>query len=330
MRARNEVDKKNERRIQELLIGYPNLLKSYVTSINDKTSYTKLVYVRYIGHFLDYVKNTLKLNINNTVNYTKIKPMNISDYMETIKYDKNGKEKSVSYYNTQLSAIKSYFDFLENNEIVKNNPCKKIKQLKDNKEHEIVTITEEDYNIMINNIKNGVGNHKARAIQKKWISRDMALLTLGLTTGLRVSAIVGIDIDDIDFDNRLLKVTEKGNKERKIYLGIKTLRVLHTWMEERKTMVGNDEKALFISKNYKRISSNAVEERFRMICQGTKKRITPHKMRATCATTLYEKTGDIYLVQKQLGHKNIENTKRYAKMSENKMKEAANILNDLF
>ena len=78
------------------------------------------------------------------------------------------------------------------------------------------------------------------------------------------------------------------------------------------------------------MSVDAVEKRFVQIAEGTGKKLTPHKMRATCATRLYEQTGDIYLVQQQLGHKNIKNTERYAKVSDQKMTEAANILNNLF
>ena len=332
MSARSDKDKSNEKNIQQLLDNNPTILRKYMRSINNKTSFTRLVYLRHIKHFIDYMENELKYKANRSSNYSKIKPMDITDYMETIRYDENGNEKSISYYNVQLSAIKSFFDFLEDNEIINNNPCKKIKQLKEQKEHEIVTITEEDLDIMINNIENGVGTHRSKARQRKFASRDIALLMLGLTTGLRVSAIVGIDVEDVDLKERCITVVEKGKIERKIYLGIRTIYHLKNWILDRRRLLNyrDDEPALFISRNYKRMSTNAVEDRFRAICKGTGKNITPHKMRATCATRLYEKTGDIYLVQKQLGHKNIENTKRYAKVSEDKMKEAANLLDSLY
>ena len=78
------------------------------------------------------------------------------------------------------------------------------------------------------------------------------------------------------------------------------------------------------------MSVRAVQKRFKMLSEETGKKITPHKMRATCATRLYESTGDIYLVQQQLGHKSIENTKRYAKVSDEKRREAASILDCAF
>lgn len=330
MCARNDVDKKNICTTNKILNNHPIILADYINSLTNKTSYTKMIYARHVGNFLKYISEKYTLDMGNITNYANIKPMYINAYIEDMKYTNEGTEKSISYRNVQLAAVKGFFEFLEDNTIIDKNPCKKIKLTKDNKIHEIITITQEDYDIMVSNIVNGVGNHRARAMQKKWINRDMALLTLGLTTGLRISAIVGIDIDDIDFAKEKVRITEKGDRQKEILLGKQTLNLISKWIEDRNSMVNTNEKALFICKTGKRITPMAVEDRFRQISEGTGKKITPHKMRATCATTLYEKTGDIYLVQAQLGHKNIENTKRYAKVSDAKMKKAANILDSLY
>lgn len=330
MCARDDVDKKNMKIIQEVLTKYPEELGLYINSLSRKTSYTKMVYARYVGRFLDYMEQKLKLNPYNNNMYAKIKPMHIDAYMESIRYNMDGKEKTGMYRNAQLAAIDGFFKFLTKNGIIITNPCVDTEKPKDNKEHEIITISEADLEIIINNIKNGTGNSKAKATQAKWINRDIAIVTLGITTGLRISAIVGIDINDINKKERYIKVTEKGNIQKKIYIGKKTMDILNKWINDRKFMVNENEKALFICQGNHRISVRAVENRFRAISKATGKRITPHKMRATCATRLYEQTGDIYLVQQQLGHKNIENTKRYARVSEQKRREAANILDSLY
>lgn len=330
MCARDEVDKKNMETIKVMLQKYPKELTLYVNSLSRKTSYTKLAYVRYVGNFLDYINKTLKINIYDIENYSIIKPMHIDTYMEKIKYDNNGKEKTGMYRNAQLAAITSYFKFLIKNDIVNSNPCIDIENPKDNKEHNIITISDNDLNIIMNNIINGIGSEKAKSTQAKWINRDMAIITLGITTGLRISAIVGIDIDDVNIQEKYIIVTEKGNIQKRIYIGNKTLKIIKKWIEDREKMVNKDEKALFICQGNHRISVRAVENRFKAISEETGKNLTPHKMRATCATRLYEQTGDIYLVQQQLGHKNIENTKRYARVSEQKRKEAANILDSIF
>jgi len=330
MCARQDVDKRNMETTKKILANYPEEVSLYINSLARKTSYTKMVYARYVCKFLDYMQQVLKLNPSKSVNYRKIKPMHIDAYMEAIKYDKDGKENSGMYRNAQLAAINGFFKFLVKNEIIKANPCIDIENPKDNKEHKIVTISDDDLDIIINNIIDGTGSSKARATQEKWVNRDIAIVILGITTGLRISAIVGIDIDDINFEDKSIRVTEKGRTERSIYVGDKTIKALKRWIKDRRYMVDKKEKALFICQGNHRISVRAVENRFRALSEATGKRLTPHKMRATCATRLYEQTGDIYLVQQQLGHANIENTKRYARVSEQRRKEAANILDSLY
>lgn len=330
MYARDSIDKKNMLTTERIISNYPNEISLYINSLSRKTSYTKMVYARYVCRFIDYMKQMLKLNPQNTSNYSKIKPMHIDSYMESIKYDVAGKEKSGMYRNAQLAAINGFFKFLLKNEIININPCVDIENPKDNKEHEIITISDDDLNIITQNILNGIGSDKAKATQEKWINRDIAIITLGITTGLRISAIVGINVNDINFDNKYIRVIEKGKDERNVYIGDKTICAIKKWLIDRSFMVGDEEEALFICQGNHRISVRAVENRFKAIAKDTGKKITPHKMRATCATRLYEQTGDIYLVQQQLGHSNIENTKRYTMVSEQRRKEAANILDSLY
>ena len=330
MCARSEIDKKNMAEVDRVLKDYPQIFKKYINGLSKKTSYTKKAYAYYLRNFIEYLKNNSDINIKNNKNFSKILPMDINEYMNYIGVKENGEEKSATYLVANLAAINGFFKFLLANGIIDKNPCDTIESPKDNKEHEIVTIDEDDLDIIIDNIYNGVGSEKARSTQEKWINRDIALVTLGMTTGLRVSAICGIDVGDINFEEGYISVTEKGNKQRKIYIGTRTKVTLKKWIKDRSKMTNRKEKALFICQTGTRISCRAVQNRFKQITEGTGKRITPHKMRATCATTLYEKTGDIYMVQRQLGHKNIENTKRYAKISVEKEREAASILDCAF
>ena len=330
MCSRNEIDKKNNETIKRIAKKYPNILLKYINSLSRKTSYTKMAYIRYIGDFLNYMNSNLIYDIYDLEQYKNIKPMDIDDYMEFIRYKKEGKEKSGMYRAAHLAAINSFFKFLQKNQLISSNPCDTIETPKDKNEHIITTITNEDLEIIINNIKNGIGSQKAKSTQKKWQNRDIALITLGLSTGLRIGAIVGIDINDIDFKNKCINVIEKGDINKKIYIGTNTIKVLKEWIKDRKQFVDDSEPALFICQGNRRISVRSVEKKFKAISEQTGKRLTPHKMRATCATRLYEQTGDIYLVQQQLGHKSIENTKRYAKVSEERKRTAANILDTLY
>lgn len=331
MCARDIIDEKNIKTVEKILESYPKEIKKYIDSMSSKTSYTKMVYSRYIINFLNYIKKECNLDINIINNYKKIKPMNIDSYMENIRYKKNGEEKSATFRAANLAALKGFFKFLLINDIIESNPCQYTEIPKDNKEHDIITISDNDYNIMINNIKNGVGNERAKSLQQKWINRDIAILTLGITTGLRISAIVGIDLNDINLLEKYIIVTEKGNIQKKIYIGDKTIDSIKKWLIDRRRLnISDDESALFIGRGNSRISVRAIENRFKAISKSTGKAITPHKMRATCATRLYELTGDIYSVQNQLGHKNIKNTQRYAKISDERKIEISTILDNIF
>ena len=331
MSSRYEVDKKNNEKMLKVISNYPQIVARYIDSMPRKTSFTKLEYARYTCRFLEYIKITTEYDIFDNNIYKNIKPMDIDSYMESIRYDDNGKEKSGMYRAAQLAAIKGFFKFLKKNGITIINPCDDTEVPKEMKEHEIVTISREDFEKMIHNIKYGVGSIKAAETQKKWRSRDLAIIMLGLTTGLRLSAIVGIDTGDIDFNNKTIKVVEKSGTYRTVYIGENTAKILENWLCDRELLINDaNEDAVFISQTRKRMTPRAMEYIMERITYNTEAKITPHKMRATCATRLYEETGDIYLVQQQLGHKSIKNTERYAKVSNERKIQAANILDSLY
>lgn len=327
MNGRIIMDHKNEQYNKQYVSKYPTILRGYELSMSRKTSYTKRVYLQYMVWFLDYITEKKNIMITDGSELKVVKPMDIDEYMEKIRFHKNGKEKSATYRIAQLSAINGFFAFLCKNGIINNNPCNMIEKPKDNKEHEIIIMDDNDIEMMINNIDNGVGVYKSHNSQEKWYLRDKLILVLGLTTGLRVSAMVGINCDDINLIDGYIKVIEKGNIEKKVYLGKNTINLTREWMLKRAIIANTDEEALFICNGGKRMSVKTMERIIKKMSNG---KYTPHKMRATCATKLYEATGDIYLVQQQLGHKSIKNTERYAKVSEKKKIESANILDQMF
>ena len=143
--------------------------------------------------------------------------------------------------------------------------------------------------------------------------RDLALLTLMLGTGIRVSECVGLDLDDVDLKNNGIKIHRKGGAEVVVYFGEEVRNALCEYMEERKliTPVSGDENALFLSMQKRRIGVRAVENLVKKYAKlvTNLKNITPHKLRSTYGTSLYRETGDIYLVADVLGHKDVNTTK---------------------
>ena len=179
----------------------------------------------------------------------------------------------------------------------------------------------------ISKILNDVKNNSKDSMT----NRDLAILKLGFSTGLRVSAIAQIDISDVDFNNNQIRVTEKGDRDNYILIGENLKNQLLLWTKDREEYFDTKStNALFISQWGKRISTDAIRKLIRKYSNGiTTKHITPHVMRHSCATNLYEQTGDIYLCAKQLNHKNVATTQRYAEISKEKQKQATDILDGL-
>ena len=164
---------------------------------------------------------------------------------------------------------------------------------------------------------------------KKTKVRDVALLTLLLGTGIRVSECVGLDISDINFDVNGIKIRRKGGYEAVIYFGQEVETALLDYLEERKRIIPADghENALFLSLQNRRIAVRSVENLVKKYASRvtTLKKITPHKLRSTYGTSLYQETGDIYLVADVLGHKDVNTTrKHYAAQEDARRRQAAN------
>lgn len=329
MKGRQETNLKTELSINRLLTNAPTVVSEYALCFTRNTMATKAQYIRCVLDFLKYLKER-GYDVDNAKGFQNIQKRQIVEYMEHIRYRvKNGVkiENKESTRAMRLFAIAHFFDFLVENEYVDKNPCDKVEKPKSSEEKEVIAMTEEETTQLKYNIKEGAGTHRAVICQKPWKNRDLALITLGCSTGLRVTSMCEINVSDVDFNNLSIIVTEKGNKTRTCYIGENTAQILKDWLEDRSRLLGEkEEEALFISNQRKRISSKSVERIVTKYSYNMKKKITPHKLRSTFATGLYEKTGDIYLVQEAIGHKNITNTRRYAKVSENKRRSAANLM----
>lgn len=316
MQGRKENDAKKLKKIRELLIGKPDYMEDYLISMGRKTPGSKLTYIRYVLEFLNYLSP--ELDVYDVKCFKEIRPSAINKYMEFI-----GKGKGDSTKATKFYAISNFFRFLYFEGYISVNPCERIETPKIKDTPEVVAMSEEEVALVKRRIlENG-------SIAEKWRKRDLVLFTLGCRSGLRVSALSEINMEDIDYENKSIRVVEKGDVEKIIYIGSNTMELIKDWIHERNRIMGGDEGALFVSNRKQRLSVRRIQEMIANYTSCLDKHITPHKMRSTCATTLYEKTGDIYAVQNTLGHKNIKNTMRYAKYTDEKKKQVANIMDEL-
>jgi len=159
--------------------------------------------------------------------------------------------------------------------------------------------------------------------------RDVAIITLLLGTGMRVSECVGLNLLDLDFDVNGVKVTRKGGDEMILYFGQEVTDALQDYlaMREDAEIKAGHEQALFLSMQNRRITDRSVQNLVKKYASlvTTLKNISPHKLRSTFGTQLYQETQDIYLVANVLGHADVNTTrKHYAKMDDEQRRRAAN------
>ena len=324
MDGRLENQKKGEAKIKNMMKGQPEVIHEFYVYLNDKTYKTKIMYINRAIAFVEYL-NQNAFDVTEMETFTEVKPSNVNDYMEKIRYKEDGTEYSESYRALQLNVIKSFFQFLEDDGYVIKNPARKLKAPRVGNQTNITYLTKDEIKQIKRNMKQGVGNARERTIQKKWYERDYAIFALALCTGLRIAALLEINISDIDFDNKMIRVTEKENITKDVYLSEEIIGVLQKWIDKRNTMLeekGCEEDALFISFRMKRMDASSVNEMIKKYTYNIDKKITAHKLRSTFATNIYEATGDIYVTSHLLGHSNIETTKRYAALDQEKERRA--------
>ena len=227
----------------------------------------------------------------------------------------------------KLSAIRSFFKYYHRQELIKNNPASLVDTPKLH-EKAIVRLEANEVADLLDIAEAGNGlTEEQKAYHQTTKVRDAAILTLFLGTGIRISELVGIDIDDVDFATDAFVVTRKGGNQEMLSFGPEVRAALLAYLEQRETMepFSGHENALFLSLQRKRITARAVEnlvKKYAKIASPLKK-ITPHKLRSTYGTMLYQESGDIYLVADVLGHKDVNTTrKHYAAIQEERRRQA--------
>ena len=168
----------------------------------------------------------------------------------------------------------------------------------------------------MDSVEDGSGlTARQKSFHQKTKLRDVAMLTMFLGTGIRISECVGLNVSDVDLENKAFTVTRKGGKQAVLYFGDEVQEALAAYLEERFSDENNsdNEPALFLSLQKKRISTRAVEDLVKKYSRIVTplKHITPHKLRSTFGTNLYRETGDIYVVAEVLGHNDVNTTKKH-------------------
>lgn len=335
-----QEDIENTKRIRDILKELPPFCTDFFRGIEPRTSArTRLAYAYDLKTFFDFLKQanpelkTKELRDFPLSLLDEIKLMDLEEYMEYLKCYST--EKREDLMNTErgimrkVSTVKSFYNYFYRTERIQNNPASLL-QLPKIHEKEIIRLDVDEVARFLDEVEDGEClTEKQKAYHAKTKLRDLAMMTLLLGTGLRVSECVGLNINDVDFRNGGLRIHRKGGKEVIVYFGAEVEYALQDYLSEREHIVPEEgsEEALFLSMQRKRINVRSVEKMVKKYAQLVTplKKITPHKLRSTYGTNLYRETGDIYLVADVLGHSDVNTTKKhYAALEDERRRSARN------
>ena len=336
---REHTDTENILKLRQVLSTLPAFCKDYFRAIDSTTTTkTRISYAYDIRIFFQFLldenpafKNYAMTDFSVEI-LDQIKAVDLEEYMEYLKVYQNGDKTETNGergLKRKISALRSFYAYYYKREMIHTNPTVLIDVPKIH-DKSIIRLDTDEVALLLDYIEH-CGDSltgQKRVYYEKTKERDLAIVTLLLGTGIRVSECVGLDIEDVDFKNNGIKVTRKGGNEMVVYFGEEVEKALKRYLEVRAgiTPLAGHEHALFYSAQRKRMGVQAVENMVKKNSRQitTTKKITPHKLRSTYGTALYQETGDIYLVADVLGHKDVNTTKKhYAALDDARRRQAA-------
>lgn len=323
MNGRVEIENKIQKKIEEKIKRLPCIFNDFYNYLeSDGKSYgTCERYVDYVCDFMKYVSSEPAEDF-----YKNVSVADVRAYISSLRRrNERGEEikNGDSIQASRWSALNTFYNFLVMDDYVEVNPMTKTKRPKDKTTKEIVYLEKDEINQILDKIREDDGN--------KFMNRDLAIVILGISTGLRVGALVQINVEDIDFRLNTIKVWEKGGKERAIKFGNNTRAILSQWIIDRETYFDKLEtNALFISQWKDRITTEGLRKVLKKYTKDLDKHITPHSLRKSCATQAYMAGTDIRTIANMLGHNSTSTTLKYAAAVDSKRDEMIESLDNLF
>ena len=316
-------------KIAELLEELPSFCEDYFIGIEGRTSaQTRLKYAYDLRIFFDFLVKKRFRNL-------EVLDLTLEELKKVTHYDIELFVSYLSHYRfrdkhlscderakaRKLSAVRALFKYFFNKGLLDKDDSAKVSTPKLH-DKEIIRLDSDEVSELINVAETGNGLTKhASGYHNKTKVRDTAILTLFLGTGIRISELVGLDNDSFDFEENSFVVTRKGGNRAILFFSDEVKYALQEYLAEKNNdpKVPKEENAFFLSMQYKRINVRTVEilvKKYSKMVSPLKK-ITPHKLRSTYGTRLYNETGDIYIVADVLGHRDVNTTKKhYAAITE--------------
>lgn len=333
MSSRAQTDGYFTDRADAMARSMPDYVRRYIRSIRNSTSpRTRYEYLKDIARFLAHVEGSL----GHAPSLPELGALDkgfFEGYMEYMEhYEEDGTERTNgrTSLKRKLSSLRRFFGYLFGEGLIESDQVRRVEMPKPHRK-EIVRLEQDEARDFLFAVEHGEGLTKKESdYHRRQRARDMAIATLLLSTGMRVSECAELDMGDIDLERCMARIVRKGGDESIVYFSDEAAGRLSDWLDARAAMKGGDgEKALFLSSRGQRMSVRAIEYMVGKYASRAVplKRITPHKLRSTFATELYNGTGDIYLVAEALGHKDVATTKEhYAHLSEGRKMDARNVV----
>ncbi len=342
MTYHEKVMKDNIVKLREVIATLPSFCRQYFRGIEEYTSSrTRLSYAYDIRLFFEFLheKNPSLRNVEITDFKLSVLDMvnreDVEEYLEFLTLYNNASGQEISNDERgkarKLAALRSLYKYFYTSELIETNAPGKVATPKIH-EKEIIRLEPDEVSDLLDMVEEGekLTENQLRYHNKTKL-RDVAILTMLLGTGIRVSELVGLDINNIDFNTNGLLIIRKGGKQTTVYFGEEVRTALLDYLEIRKMIIAESgsEDALFLSLQNKRLCVRSVENLVKKYASNLTnlKKITPHKLRSTYGTRLYKETGDIYLVADVLGHKDVNTTKKhYAAIEDDRKRYAATVV----
>lgn len=344
----NELNNSNIIKLREFLKELPPFCSEFIMGIQNNSSVlTRKAYAYDFKIFFNFLTTEISIFCNKKPHeltlddMEKITLTHIEQYLNYLSYYSLNDRYYTNRENAKsrkIASVKSLFKYFFNKDKLTKNVMSKVSMPKLHDKPIIKLETDEVVRLLnfADNVSADNSSPESKRASERQLKhmerlkiRDSAILTLFLGTGIRVSELVGLNIDDFDFEVNGFSVTRKGGNKVILYFSDEVAETMINYIKHRSRLldVPHEERALFLSSQKRRLCARAVENLVKKYAKMVVplKKITPHKLRSTYGTSLYRETQDIYVVADVLGHKDVNTTKKhYAAISDDIRRNAAN------
>lgn len=333
MKGRLENSLIHEARAKKLLEGRESYFTEYYYSLSASKQPTTIYrYVKCAINFIDFVKERKP-----EFSIGELKKVDVDMYMDYIKYNnKNGELKTTGDRRmaTVWSLVRSFVCFLVGAEYLEKDIMAHSERPKIRNAAQRVFMEQNEIRAVLKEAECEYEIEKLHYRCEGWGARNLLIIRMLMETGMRVTALTEINIEDLDFDKNSVQVVDKRGKIHTHPLTKETMLLAKEWIDkksegEMEHGVEPQDALLVAHQTYRRLSAESVNKVIKKYTSGLNKKITAHKFRGTYGTNLYRETGDIYLVKECMGHSNVATTQIYVEPKEDTREKALEIMSKI-